>query len=477
MNTEYNLENVIRIIDSEIVPENKKNGYNFNIGPIDVCVQKPYIDTEGINVGNSIYIEGFMGSYAIQFFIKITDDKKYLTTLYENKDMTSFQKLDATIDLEIHNYFQDVFKSILEEMELLEKNRYRHVIILTDYSKQFGTYQIPTELELLLQFQNDYREYAQWFFLRKEETSDFLSSWCDIEALQTEFCKQIYPFAVANSTGSTYAFWDNGIETNLNKMPILIFGDEGGLHLVAKNILTLLEQLTFDTEIIVYEEEIYFSDDKDDEDYMESLYADEFKVFVKQQFAIEPINDPNKLIEDAQNELQKSFDEWYAKYQSKDDDSKINLKTDEEILYDFNSISYENSKKLHFQFRDQIAVEEENDNIWKTGFWHNDFYYSFYKTENNNFQIHILWYKLGEEYHKISEFKPTANFEMIKYLISEDNKYELYYCEANDEEYSERKIENNETELVEKADTEWRKMFDVVQTKYMEMFIAKNMGI
>ena len=38
MNTEYNLESVIRIIDSEIVPENKKNGYNFDFGPIDMCV-------------------------------------------------------------------------------------------------------------------------------------------------------------------------------------------------------------------------------------------------------------------------------------------------------------------------------------------------------------------------------------------------------------------------------------------------------
>ena len=189
------------------------------------------------------------------------------------------------------------------------------LISLADYSKQFGDYKIPTKIELILDFQNKFPAYAQWFFLRKEKSSDFLSSWCDIEALQTEFCSQIYPFAVANSTGSTYAFWDNGIETELNKMPILIFGDEGGLHPVAKNILALLEQLTFDREIIVYEEEVYFSDDNDDEDYTESLYADEFMAFVKKQFAIEPTEDLNKLIENAQNSLKKSFDEWYAKYQ------------------------------------------------------------------------------------------------------------------------------------------------------------------
>ena len=148
-----------------------------------------------------------------------------------------------------------------------------------------------------------------------DQSSNFLSSWCYVEALQTEFCSQIYPFAVANSTGSTYAFWDNGIEAELNKMPILVFGDEGGLHLVAKNILALVEQLTFDREIIVYEKEVYFPDDKDDDDYFESLYADESKAFVKQQFTIEPTNDPNKLIEKAQNSLKKSFDDWYAKYE------------------------------------------------------------------------------------------------------------------------------------------------------------------
>lgn len=124
---------------------------------------------------------------------------------------------------------------------------------------------------------------------------------------------------------------------------------------------------------------------------------------------------------------------------------------------------------MHFQFRDQIAVEKEEDDIWTTGFWHNDFYYSFYKTENNIFQIHILWYKLSAESHKISEFKPTANFEMIKYLISENNKYELFYCEVNNEKYSERKINDKEIELLEKAETEWRKMFDIVQTKYAEI--------
>lgn len=330
MSTEYNLENVIRIIDSEIVPENKKNGYNFNIGPIDVCVQKPYIDAEGINVGNSIYIDGFLGCDDIQFFIQITNDKKILTTLYECEsiNMTKFEKLDATTDVEIQKYFKYVFNLITAEIELLEKNQFAHIILLSDYSKQFGKYKIPIELELLLQFQNKFPAFAQFFFLRKEESSDFLSSWCDIEALQAEFCSHIYPFAVANSTGSTYTFWDNGIETELNKMPILVFGDEGGLHLVAKNILVLLEQLTFDTEIYVYQDEVYFLTDKDDDDYTESLYADEFKAFVKKHFNIDPTNDANKLIDDTQNSLKISFNDWYDKYQIKDDDSEINSKSD-----------------------------------------------------------------------------------------------------------------------------------------------------
>ncbi|MEO7976020.1 hypothetical protein [Flavobacterium sp.] len=65
-----------------------------------------------------------------------------------------------------------------------------------------------------------------------------------------------------------YVLWDGGKNKSLSELPVLIFGDEGGYHVTAKNVTELIQLLTFDSEISVDHEEVYFH--KDEEDYQES---------------------------------------------------------------------------------------------------------------------------------------------------------------------------------------------------------------
>jgi len=171
---------------------------------------------------------------------------------------------------------------------------------------------IPVELEKLIHFQNDVSEfegYSQGFGVLIDDKSG-LTSWSE----SADFLDRLLPFAQATGSGSFYAFWLDGTDKPVGEMPIVVFGDEGGVHIVAENLLQLLALLTFDTEISVDHDSVYFY--KDETDYEASESRDAFLEWLQKDYQITPLSetDTETCIEKAQARYKSAFDTWFAQY-------------------------------------------------------------------------------------------------------------------------------------------------------------------
>jgi hypothetical protein len=121
---------------------------------------------------------------------------------------------------------------------------------------------------------------------------------------------KLIPFAQANYSGSFYAIWVSDSKKPLNQLPIVVFGDEGGIHIVAENILQLLHLLTCDAEIIVDDNSDYFSK----ENHNESKYLQDYLKWIKEKYNLEPIIESEKLIEIARDKYQTQFNNWFKQF-------------------------------------------------------------------------------------------------------------------------------------------------------------------
>lgn len=178
------------------------------------------------------------------------------------------------------------------------------------FKDNLGITDLPPVLEKLIQFQNeqsDFESYSQGFGVLIDDKSG-IKSWSEDEA----FLERLYPFAQANGSGSTYALWNDGSLLELADFPIVVFGDEGGVHVVADNLLALMQMLLFDSEISVDFEEVYFY--KDEDDYEESEGHQTYKNWLKKEFNLEPVEDPDSLIQIAQENYQEDFEQWFQNY-------------------------------------------------------------------------------------------------------------------------------------------------------------------
>ncbi|SKA28720.1 hypothetical protein SAMN04488128_10321 [Chitinophaga eiseniae] len=72
------------------------------------------------------------------------------------------------------------------------------------------------------------------------------------------FLAQLIPFAQANGSGSFYALWQHNDSTDLNELPVGVFGDEGGEYGVAENLNRFLQLLTIDAEPMIFDGVNYF---------------------------------------------------------------------------------------------------------------------------------------------------------------------------------------------------------------------------
>jgi hypothetical protein len=178
---------------------------------------------------------------------------------------------------------------------------------LEEFAQNFRGYNISKELIFLRQFQDKFPDYSQGFYLIVDDKSGIKTC-----SENEEFLECLMPFAQANGTGSIYAIWNDGSDKLLDELPIIVFGDEGGVHIVAENVLQLMQMLTFDSEIYVDFDQVYFY--KEEDDYEESADNDSYKNWLKEHFNVDPVEDPNKIIETAQQKYKASFGNWFRQY-------------------------------------------------------------------------------------------------------------------------------------------------------------------
>lgn len=186
------------------------------------------------------------------------------------------------------------------------------MVDLSEFKVNFKNFEIPEELINLVNFQNsigDDENFSDQFYIGRDYSDKSgIKGYSDDE----EFTTLVIEFAMADGTGSTYAFWVVDKNENLAEAPILAFGSEGGIHIVAKNIKELLEILTFDVEPSIGWDEIYFY--KDEDDYEPSEKIEEYRSWVLENYGIEITEDPDEIVKKAQKIYEDKFQNWLKKY-------------------------------------------------------------------------------------------------------------------------------------------------------------------
>ncbi len=130
------------------------------------------------------------------------------------------------------------------------------------------------------------------------------------ELSDPEFLSRLVPFAQANGSGSIYAIWRAAEETDLALSPVVVFGDEGGEHVVARDFRDFLRLLGHDVEITVDHDSAYYFREDDDE------HSDSHEEFVAwlQERGLAPAEDPDAVVAAAQQVHGDRFRAWITPF-------------------------------------------------------------------------------------------------------------------------------------------------------------------
>jgi hypothetical protein len=198
-----------------------------------------------------------------------------------------------------------------DEDDKTEYADYDSSFSLEEFAVQFGNYKLPEDLVKLYEFEQEHgvESYSECFGLTITNDKIGIKTWSEEE----EFYDSFIEFAGANGSGSSYAYWL--IDKDLNNCPIVVFGDEGGVHVVAESTRKLIQLLTLDTEISVDFDSAYFY--KDEEYYEESENKEEFQEWVKEEFdldAIETNEEADEIVDQAQRKYKQKFNDFLVKF-------------------------------------------------------------------------------------------------------------------------------------------------------------------
>jgi hypothetical protein len=182
---------------------------------------------------------------------------------------------------------------------------------INELTKVFGNITIPCILTELLNFNNTVSK-DDWFSDGFEFSVDEENYMFKTYSEEEEFLNSLIQFAQADGTGSTYAFWMKDKNKNLDNVPIVAFGGEGGYHIVAENIKDLFRVLTYDVEPTIDWDSIYYY--RDEENHEPSKYIDQYRNWLLENHQINSTKNADKIVQKAQGKFQEEFKEWFAKY-------------------------------------------------------------------------------------------------------------------------------------------------------------------
>lgn len=182
---------------------------------------------------------------------------------------------------------------------------------LQEFTLNFDGRPVPDALARLLAFQQEtgFEAYATGFGLRRDDKSGLTYGW----SADPAFLSRLLPFAQANGSGSFYALWQHNDSTDLNELPVVVFGDEGGEYVVAENIKGLLQLLTIDAEPMIYNGIDYYKDPEEGKEDG-SPYAEAYRTWLQENFQLGPVADAAVIMEPAQAKHQAAFDAWKDPY-------------------------------------------------------------------------------------------------------------------------------------------------------------------
>lgn len=165
-----------------------------------------------------------------------------------------------------------------------------------EYKKAFGKYQIPETLQQLMDFESKIERayYSEGFELRVDD-SDKTARWH--HSLDKEYFERLMVFAMADHSGSDYAFWVSEVGMSLEEAPIILIGSEGDLVVVAKNIKELLKLLSFGPEICTDKFYILI------EDYEAPENAAIFRQWMVNKMNVQPIDQSKVAISKEDDEI------------------------------------------------------------------------------------------------------------------------------------------------------------------------------
>ncbi|MEN2489008.1 hypothetical protein AAYQ05_14510 [Flavobacterium sp. B11] len=243
-------------------------------------------------------------------YLDETGDPKYQWMNDENAPGIEFFCVKNAVMKTFEILTAEVVEEDDEENET-EYADYDNRFSLEEYASQFGNYKLPEDLVKLYEFEQEYgvETYSECFGLTITEDKTGIKTWSKEE----EFYNSFIEFAGANGSGSSYSYWL--IDEDLNNCPIVVFGDEGGVHIVAENTKKLIQLLTLDTEISVDFDKAYFY--QDEEYYEESENKEEFREWVKEEFnltAIDSNDDADEIVEEAQRKYKQKFNDFLVKF-------------------------------------------------------------------------------------------------------------------------------------------------------------------
>jgi hypothetical protein len=180
-----------------------------------------------------------------------------------------------------------------------------------DLVKYFNGLTVPKRLLALLKFdhevaKNNYFSDGFEFSLDKDKIG--LKTYSDKEI----FLNSIYEFANADGTGSSYGFWLKDGNTDLEHVPIVAFGSEGGYHVVASNLDEFLQILTFDSEPMIDWDELNYY--KDPDDFEHTAKSSEYIDWLKNEYSLSVIENADEIVEKAQKLHKEDFNAWVSKF-------------------------------------------------------------------------------------------------------------------------------------------------------------------
>lgn len=307
-------EHLLAVVNDPRVPEVGR--LTLVAGPLELSIAKPYRDADGDLLGTSILVDPGTGSMAYltvvdgeaAAFVREHGDAPFLPLGPESPaGLAALARAGwlAATGLVLGSATDGEFPEPPLPWE--------------DLDEQFEERPVPQLLRALhaVEFRLGAGSFADGFALAAPGDAG-LRTWSE----DTRFLEGVVEFATANGSGSTYALWLAAGEPP-EQSPVVIFGDEGGTHVVAEHLAAFLLLLAADTEASVDHDGVTFFWEEALAEEAPSPNRDAYRRWlgtVLPPEAVDPgLPAPEEILAAAQNRFGRHYADWISGIQTDGD--------------------------------------------------------------------------------------------------------------------------------------------------------------